>query len=279
MLWPILKEKARDYGLPLSSVAAEVLHLIVLDAIFATSESQSLCFQGGTSIHLLYGGYRYSEDLDLAGQAITPQFVRQLIKKSRAVIEKNVIQWLGDGQTEWHFPSFSKEQPIYPVWFKFIPKTKKQKFRLKIELAGYPVYRPQVMPIRSDLDIMQRRPLVTGLTLEELLAEKITALAGRPYLKGRDFFDIWYLTKILNTSPDIALIEKKFQDYRVSFLPSDFEKKLNNYQTRKLTAEMDRFLPLRYRRQLRSGDYEEIRKSAVQIVHAALEILSASRSS
>jgi len=33
MIWPILKEKAKEQGLPLSTVVGEVLHLVVLDVL------------------------------------------------------------------------------------------------------------------------------------------------------------------------------------------------------------------------------------------------------
>ncbi len=105
MIWPILKEKAKEQGLPLSTVVGEVLHLVVLDVLFAMTGSQSICFQGGTSIHLLYGGYRYSEDLDFAGEGIDQQSVLSLFKKSQSEIKKSIIQLLGNGECQWHFPS------------------------------------------------------------------------------------------------------------------------------------------------------------------------------
>ncbi len=107
MLWPILSEKAREQKLPLSTVVPEVLHLIVLDTLFAVPESQSICFQGGTSIHLLYGGYPYSEDLDFTGENINAILVQGLISRSQSNVEKTVIQFLGPGQCEWRFPSVS----------------------------------------------------------------------------------------------------------------------------------------------------------------------------
>lgn len=67
-LWSSLNDKAAEQGLPLSPVVAEIMHLSALDAIFYLPESQQICFQGGTCIHLLYGGYRYSEDLGFAGE-------------------------------------------------------------------------------------------------------------------------------------------------------------------------------------------------------------------
>ncbi|HZX11269.1 MAG TPA: nucleotidyl transferase AbiEii/AbiGii toxin family protein, partial [Acidobacteriota bacterium] len=82
MIWPILKDKALKQRLPLSTVVAEVFHLIVLDAFFAVPESQHICFQGGTSIHLLYGGYRFSEDLDFAGKNLDGKLAQKIITKS-----------------------------------------------------------------------------------------------------------------------------------------------------------------------------------------------------
>ena len=79
---------AREQNLPLASVAAEVFHLIVLEAILAYSESQMIHFQGGTSIHLLYRGYRYSEDLDFAGDTVDFNLAYSLMHKSKSSIEK-----------------------------------------------------------------------------------------------------------------------------------------------------------------------------------------------
>ena len=270
MMWTIIQEKAREQKLPLSTVVAEVIHLIILDALFGCPDSQSICFQGGTSIHLLYGGYRYSEDLDFAGEFINPSLTQQLISRSKSSIEKNVIQLLGMGKCEWRFPSFSIKRRIYAIWFNFQPQGKNQKYRVKLEFARYPIYESRVMPVSSNLDILRRRPLVTGLTAEELLAEKITAVAGRVYIKGRDLFDLWYLSKVLSISSEVQLVKKKFEDYRVSLSISDIEQRLINYDIKKLTIELGRFLPERYRRQLQKNDYEEIRETVVQIMKSVI---------
>lgn len=270
MLIPVLQEKAQEQGLPLTTVVAEVLHLIVLDSLFAIPESQDICFQGGTSIHLLYGGYRYSEDLDFAGKSITTPLLKQLMAKSRSTIDKSTIQFLGQGSCEWRLPSFSTDRRIHAVWFLFRPQGRQQKYRVKLEFARYPVYEPKVMPVQSDLDVLQRRPLVTGLSQNELLAEKIAAVTGRPYVKARDLFDLWYLFEVLGTSVDETLIRRKLQDYRVDASKSKVEQKLQQFRTEALSAEMDRFLPQRYRQQLQKNDYDRIRESVIGIVQSAI---------
>jgi hypothetical protein len=34
------------------------------------------------------------------------------------------------------------------------------------------------------------------------------------YLKGRDFFDLWYLYSVLKTPVNVKIIERKFTCYR-----------------------------------------------------------------
>lgn len=273
MLWSVLHEKAQEQGLPLTTVVAEVLHLILLDNIFARPESQSLCFQGGTCIHLLHKGYRYSEDLDFAGELNLSLF-QQIMKSSRSNIEKNVVQLLGRGQCEWRLPSSSIDRRIVVVWFHFQPQERVQKHRVKIEFARYPIYEPKVLPVHSEFDVFHRRPLINALTPEELLAEKITAIAGRHYIKGRDLFDVWYLSDILGTSINFSLVEKKFIDYNVSKPLLKVSQELQSYKLQTLSGEMARFLPLRYRMQLQKDDYETFRQSTLKIINYVLSYLS-----
>ena len=274
MLWPILQEKAREQRLPLAIVAAEVLHLVVLEALFARPESQAIAFQGGTSIHLLHGGYRYSEDLDFAGEHLEPSLAHRLVTASQSNVEKAAVQWLAGGQCEWRFPSPSTDRRVCAFWFSFQPNGQRRKFRVKMEFAHYPVYAPQVLAVRSDLDVLQRFPLVYGLSPEELLAEKMAAVAGRPYVKGRDLFDLWYLSEILGASVEAPLLEKKLRDYRVPPASSELRQKLTMYCPEALTAEMERFLPERYRRLLQKGDYEIVRQVAVQSMEPVLAAFS-----
>lgn len=47
------------------------------------------------------------------------------------------------------------------------------------------------------------------------MAEKVSAVAGRPYIKGRDLFDIWYLSEVLETHLEPFLLERKLHDYNI----------------------------------------------------------------
>jgi predicted nucleotidyltransferase component of viral defense system len=43
---------------------SEMLQLLLLDALYGHSGSQHIVFQGGTALRWVYGGPRFSEDLD-----------------------------------------------------------------------------------------------------------------------------------------------------------------------------------------------------------------------
>ncbi len=266
MIWSILKENARKQKLPFSTVVAEVFHLVVLDSVFAVPESQNICFQGGTSIHLLYRGYRFSEDLDFAGEEIDGTLAQKIVSKSKSNIEKNMIQFLGNGKCEWRFPSVQKKKKMFRYWLSFQPDGKRMKYRVKMEFSHFPVYHSKVMPVKSDFEILNRFPLVLGLIPEELLAEKITAALGRSYFKGRDSFDIWYLTQILGVTMDISLVKRKFRDYGVSWSESRMEKRLAEFRSNNLHEEMNRFLPNRFRDQLQRDNYQILRHQAVEVL-------------
>jgi len=273
MLMPILQEKAREQGLPLATVVAEVLHLIALDILFSRPESHKVGLQGGTSIHLLYGGYRYSEDLDFAGEGLDYDLACKLVSRSSSEVEKLTVQMLGVGEASWRFPPPAAGRRVHSFWFYFRPQGGRRKFRLKMEFAGYPVYEPQVLVVRSEFDLLGRLPLVQGLSARELLAEKVSAVAGRPYVKGRDLFDIWYLSEVLGTHLEPRLFERKLRDYGIEISASELKDKLSAYGTEALIREMERFLPLRYRELLGRGGYRTVRQVALGVLEQASELL------
>lgn len=273
-MWSILKEKAAEQGLPLSTVIVEVLHLAALDSVFSLDASHGIAFQGGTCLHLIYGGYRYSEDLDFAGSEVNFNLANEIIKKAESIIEKKIIQILGEGEFKWHYPSPSKRRRNHAYWLSFQPVEHPHKYRLKIEFGCFPVYRTKVLPVLSEFDFLQRRPLVVALAPEELLAEKVAAIFGRPYLKSRDIFDLWYLTEIIKTPVDFELIQKKLEDYDVPFSDLRFKQKLAEINSQNLESEMSRFLPQRYRQQISQNDYDLLRHKALQVLKEVKKMLS-----
>ena len=273
MFWETVKQKAVEYQLPLATVTAEVLHLAILDGLFQRAASEVATFQGGTSVHLLHGGYRFSEDLGFAGADLTGVAARHLIVGAQTTIEKLVTQFLGVGRHEWKFPESGKIKRIYAVWYAFQPQNQRQKSHVKIEFAQYPVYQPTPLVVRSEFDLAQRSPLVQGLTTGELLAEKLAAVAGRTFTKGRDLFDLWFFWEVLKTPLNAEWMRNKISDYHVNFNRKDLQEKLKNYSPSLLVNELSRFLPLRFRRLLEKDEYQAVRSSAEKLILDACKVL------
>lgn len=115
-----------------------------------------------------------------------------------------------------------------------------------------------------------------ALAPEELLAEKVAAIFGRPYLKSRDIFDLWYLTEIIRTPVEFELIQRKIEDYNGPWSDLRFKQKLDEISSHNLGSEMSRFLPQRYRQQISQNDYDLLRHKALQVLKEVKKMLSSS---
>jgi hypothetical protein len=92
--------------------------------------------------------------------------------------------------------------------------------------------------------------VITTQTPVEILSDKIRALLERQYLKGRDFFDLWYLYTILKTPLDLYIIDRKFTLYNTAFIsrrPIEFfvrpSKKDKEIMCEAIEEDLSRFLP------------------------------------
>jgi len=56
-------------------------------------------------------------------------------------------------------------------------------------------------------------------TPEEILSDKVRALLERPYLKGRDIYDLWHLRDRLRVPVVRKVMERKFSCYATPFTP------------------------------------------------------------
>lgn len=175
----LVRDLAAERGVPLATLLGEVLHVLILDALFSLPESEGVALQGGTCLHLVHGGYRYSEDLDLTGERLDAVLAATLVERARPEVERLTVQVLGPGPVEWK-GSRQSEAKVGTYWFHYLPAGSERKVRVKLDFARYPAYTPVPAAISSELDLLRRRPLVNVLGLEELLAEKLAAALGRP---------------------------------------------------------------------------------------------------
>jgi len=173
------------------------------------SRTQELVFKGGTALRLVYAGNRYSEDLDFNGpddvaalQALWEEVVTRL--KDFGIEAQVRNAWASD--VGYSF-DVSFQGPLYDG-------RDRSKGKVRVDVSrrqeAVEVHRELVASEYDDV-----RPfVVTVLTLEHLLAEKVRALLVRR--KPRDLYDLWLLLS-RGVQPDPALIERKLTLYRMTW--------------------------------------------------------------
>lgn len=207
----IIKEKLRQYGaenaLEEENAVKEILQEIALYALWRADFFDVALFQGGTSLRILHGLSRFSEDLDFLLRAPDPEF--DWTPYLNALTD--VVGQFGlklDAQAR---PGMDKAVR------QALLKNDSIASQLDLSFAG--TGRPKTVRIKLEIDV--NPPLGSGEATTYLdfpadyevrhqdlasnFALKIHALLCRGFLKGRDWFDFsWYISR--GVAPNLALL-------------------------------------------------------------------------
>lgn len=191
------------------NVVREYLQARILGAFQNAGAMAPLAFHGGTALRFLYGTARYSEDLDFAleGNAARYDF--------RAYL-RNVQDTLAAEQYPIEI-KVNDKKTVNSSWLRFPG--------LLYELGLSP-HRDEAMAIKIEVDTQPptgaglsttvvRRHILLHLQHHDrpsLLAGKLHAVLQRPYLKGRDLYDLlWYLSDPTWPAPNLTLLNHALQ--------------------------------------------------------------------
>lgn len=207
--------RERQAGLP--SVIKELLHYEILHTLMESGSATRLVFQGGTALRLCHGGVRYSEDLDFAGglefnPSIMEPFVERMKESvsSRYGLRMEVSKYLPNSTN-----SVPASRWKAKVQLPQLDRSAKQGYLIRVEVARIPVYSSEVVQVRTMSDNVPyayRSILIKSESKQEILADKLVALAAQPYVKQRDLWDIHMLTRT-GVTLNIEFIEWKIRDY------------------------------------------------------------------
>jgi predicted nucleotidyltransferase component of viral defense system len=207
---------------------AEIAQLILLYHLYAQPGSRHLIFQGGTALRWCYGGSRFSEDLDFV-TPLSVEAIRSLVAKAVRAVEREMVPHFGPGRLDVSEKA-SREETL-KLFVTYRPLAVRERVSVKLEFEGLrkgfsPDTANLVLSSLSsvvyligigDFKIPRPSAVLVVETKEEILSDKVRALLERPYLKGRDIFDVWYLTAGLNTTAEPELIERKLRMYATPF--------------------------------------------------------------
>lgn len=177
----------------------QALHVATMDALMSSRRwaPGDLVFQGGTSLHLAHGSPRFSEDLDFLVNASL-----KLGSISNAVLSRlQDTPWLpADTQLTVSKAKIGHNPHIFVVTVGGPAVI--GAVRVKVELwqtdkTALSCVKVVVAPVRlSRGPASGMQTFVPTAELPEIYADKVFALAARPYLKPRDIFDLhWLITQ------------------------------------------------------------------------------------
>ena len=187
-----------------SNNVREYLQARILGVLQRQGAMVPLAFQGGTALRFLYSTARYSEDLDFslegrAGQydfrgylgAISKEFVAEGYEVQVKLSDKKVVN-----SAFVRFPGLPYELGLSPH--------SRQTLSVKLEVDT----RPPAGAVLATTVVRRYLPLqLHHHDRASLLAGKLHAVLQRPYLKGRDIYDlIWYLSDPAWPPPNTELL-------------------------------------------------------------------------
>jgi hypothetical protein len=191
------------------NLVREYLQARILESLQRSGAMIPLAFQGGTSLRFLYAIPRYSEDLDFSLE--------------RSDVDYNFRGYLQAIQDE-----FSKEG--YSVDIRLNDKKTIHSAFIKFEDLLYEMglspHTDEILSVKIEVDThppagagvettIIRRHVTLRLQHHDrasLLAGKLHALLQRPYVKGRDLYDLmWYLSDPDWPAPNLVLLQNALQ--------------------------------------------------------------------
>jgi len=248
----IALQLSRELRIDLFTIYREYLQIIFLKYFYRQKKSQKIYFKGGTAIRLLYGSFRFSEDLDFTS-LVKKEELKELINKS---IKELSIEVAG--------VRFKKVESIADSFsgriFQGLPEFKiPLTIRLDFSLREKPVlsvnssYLETIFPVSPF-------PHVSHLKAEEMLAEKIRAVLTR--CRGRDVFDVWFLLA-KKVPVDWNLVNKKMALYKKKVSKEDLLSALEKFPPDEIKNDLTRFLPTSHR-----GLIKELKNLAIEKIKA-----------
>jgi len=258
MAWRDVELRAVEEGISPRIIAMEAIQVHLLGAIYADAASAKLGFQGGTCLRLVHGGHRYSEDLDFVSVDLADGESNRLISSAARSAGSRLAVVLGPGERTLDEGKTGDAGKVRTWWFRYRRQGEREVLRVKLELGRYPAHDLSPLAVRPTALPFVPHALVMACSPRELLADKINALAQRAYVKGRDLYDIWFLTEVLGVGLDVELVETKFRDYGTKQPRERLGERVQALDGKSLGAEMELFLPAPTRRLLAADDYAAV---------------------
>lgn len=228
-------------------------------------------FQGGTALRIVHGNRRFSEDLDFVMRTNEPAFERQ-VSRSLETLPQAVarsVGYLDDVRVIRQKVNGRLRRDAFRATVSPLHKT----LRINLEFMAVPSHDVQTGTVTRDGATYP----VLAESLQEIAADKVVALGLRPYVKGRDLWDLDFLLTHHQVVPPPPLIRVKVADYGASWpeFSRRFAERLALLPTvgaEALAGDMPRFLTADAFQQLEADLPSLVRRIAQRLPQAVAEV-------
>jgi len=231
-----IHELAKKKRIDGATILREYLQILFLKELYARKESQKIYFKGGTLIHLVLYGTRFSMDLDFTSE-LSSEIIKGVLNRILKILTLEVpgvsIK-----------PSRKKIHHSFSVIFTYLPDDQNVPLNISLDysLREKPIKKPITTIVKTDFPIVGL-PIILHLDWEEILAEKIRAIFTRG--KGRDLYDLYFL-RYKNIPIDWKMVNEKMKFYSNLRLKVDeayLIKVIESFNELKLRMDLAQFLP------------------------------------
>lgn len=202
----------------------QTLHVATIEALINSRRWKpgDLVFHGGTSLHLVHGSPRLSEDLDfMVGSTVDLAMIGKSVQARLAG-----AAWVPKG-TELTVDKIKDQDKMHSFVVSIAAADLMTPVRVKIEMWRTPdsslsKIQSKVSPVTlAQGPVAGMQAFVPAADRAEIYADKVLAMGSRAYIKGRDVFDLHWLSagparRPLNTED----LQTRFNIYNVGSVKS-----------------------------------------------------------
>ncbi|MCE5300388.1 MAG: nucleotidyl transferase AbiEii/AbiGii toxin family protein [Spirochaetia bacterium] len=217
------------------NILAEYLQCRVLASIYESGYGSRMCFMGGTAIRLCHGSLRFSEDLDFDNRGLDNGEFRRLSQDASRRLALEGYANEADFSFKGAFRCFLRFKGIY---FRYgLSGHEDEKLILQLDAE------PQGLKYAVETKVINRFGVFARVIVPSpavLLSMKISALLGRRREKGRDFYDVTFLSGI--TAPDYGYLKVKCGINDGKELKQALYEKVSKLKMKDVAADVSPFL-------------------------------------
>lgn len=214
----------------------EYLQLMILDYLAASPYVRKITFIGGTSIRLIKGIDRFSEDLDFDCKAFSREEFMRMTDGVLQFLRYSGLQVEVKDRENTKLKAFRRNIHFPELLFEMgLTGHRDERFLIKVESQDQSVsYNPEMVNIKG-CGFFFPMPVPPASVL---CAMKVSAMLDRQ--KGRDFYDAMFL--LSQTMPDFNFLSKRMGISNLDALKEAAERVIMNVDLKSKMRDFDHLL-------------------------------------